>query len=100
MIDKMLLERKGVVGRGGYMERQAVPRITRGLKRLWERPTKFDYDGSLGEWKLGRKKVEQEKLRIAKGGTPAEDTIMISIEDQDEITAPGLSILFTSASLC
>lgn len=89
MIDKMLAEKKGVIGRGSYMERQAVPRITRGLKRLWERPTKFDYDGSVAEWKLGRKEAEQERLRIANGGAPAEDTVMVSVEDREVVTVSG-----------
>lgn len=68
MIDKFLEERKGVVGKGGYMERSTPGRITRGLKRLWDRTSKFDYDGSKIEWKLWRKAKEMEKERIAKSG--------------------------------
>lgn len=90
MIDKMLHERKAVVGRGGYMERQAVPRITRGLKMMWERPTRFDFDGSKAEWKLGRKAEEQERKRIADGGAPREDIVITSIEDREDIPVPGI----------
>jgi hypothetical protein len=73
MIDRVLEERKGVVGRGGYMERATRGRITRGLKRLWERPTKFDYDGSLIEWKLWRKAKEMENENIADRDSLDED---------------------------
>jgi hypothetical protein len=70
MIDKMLVEKKGVVGKGGYMERATSGRITRGLKRMWEREPSFDYDGSLSEWNQWRKAAEEEKRRIAAGGAP------------------------------
>jgi hypothetical protein len=88
MIDWALLERKGVVGRGGYMERQVVPRITRTLRRMWERPTKFDYDGTLGEWNTGRKEREVEKMRIENGGAPRGDA-QAPLEVNEDDSTPG-----------
>ncbi|KIN07311.1 hypothetical protein OIDMADRAFT_47225 [Oidiodendron maius Zn] len=64
MIDKILEERKAIVGPGGYMDRAVPGRITRGLKMMWERSTKFDFDGSMAEWNLGRKVKEMKKLGI------------------------------------
>jgi hypothetical protein len=75
MIDKFLEERKGIVGKGGYMERSTRGRITRGLKRLWDRTSKFDYDGSKIEWKLWRKAKVMEKERIAKGAASLGDFV-------------------------
>jgi len=88
MIDRVMEERKGVVGKGGYMERATNGRITRGLKRLWERPTKFDYDGSKSEWDLWRKAKEAERERIAKGSAPKE-VIQQTIEDGDDEERDG-----------
>ena len=81
MIDKMLVEKKGVVGKGGYMERSTKGRITRGLKRMWEREPSFDYDGSLSEWDQWRKKSEAEKRRIT-GGVPP-------LQSVEKEVAPG-----------
>lgn len=75
MIDKVLEERKAIVGAGGYMERATPGRITRGLKRMWDRSTKFDFDGSESEWKLGRKEKVMERLRIANGGAVVNDSL-------------------------
>jgi hypothetical protein len=93
MIDKMLVEKKGVVGKGGYMERATRGRITRGLKRMWEREPSFDYDGSLSEWKQWRKESEAEKRRIAAGGAPRESSgVMQSIEGEGGDSGPSKSI--------
>src|SRR3954468_335579 len=50
MIDQLMVEKKAVLGYGGYMERSTAGRITRGLKRMTLKNTKLDYDGSLSEW--------------------------------------------------
>jgi hypothetical protein len=67
MLDTMFIQRKGVVGRGGLMERQAVGRITRSLKMTWERNKPIDFDGSLGEWNAGRKWRVMSKYLVGKG---------------------------------
>lgn len=82
MIDWVLLKRKGIVGTGGYMERASPGRITRGLKMLWRRPTRFDFNGSVAEWNLGRKGAEAEKQRIANGGAPREGSAFVGSYDQ------------------
>ena len=82
MIDKMLVEKKGVVGKGGYMERSTKGRITRGLKRMWEREPSFDYDGSLSEWGQWRKKSEAEKRRVTADGVPP-------VQSVEKEVAPG-----------
>jgi hypothetical protein len=70
MIDKILEERRAITGFNGYMERATPGRITRGLKRMWDRTTRFDYRGTQEEWRLGRRAKEMEKYRIARGGKP------------------------------
>jgi hypothetical protein len=55
MIDFMLSEKKAVVGLGGYMERMKVARVTRGLRMMWNKNCRLDYDGTLSEWELWRK---------------------------------------------
>lgn len=69
MIDQLLEERKAILGPGGYMDRATRGRITRGLKRMWDRPTKFDFNGSKGEWKRGRKEKEMAKHKTVNHGT-------------------------------
>ena len=49
------------------MERSKFPRITRGLRRAFERHSKLDYDGSESEWNLWRREEEAEKRRIKMG---------------------------------
>lgn len=75
MIDRMLVEKKGVVGKGGYMERATRGRITRGLKMAWERSKGADFDGSLGEWNQWRKESEEEK-RLSIGGSSEDDGVL------------------------
>jgi len=67
MIDRILSEKKGIMGPGGYMERSKFPRITRGLRRVFERQSKLDFDGSESEWNLWRREEEAEKRRIKMG---------------------------------
>ena len=74
MIDQLLVERKSVMGKGGYLERQFGGRITRGLKRVWERKPPVDFDGSVSEWKMWRKERETEKERERKGLPPLQST--------------------------
>jgi len=71
MIDFILTEKKGILGPGGYVERSKFPRITRGLKRAFERHSKLDYDGSESEWKLWRKEAEAEKRQMKELGAAA-----------------------------
>ena len=70
MIDRILSKKKGIMGPGGYMERSSFPRITRGLKRAFERHTKLDFNGGESEWKLWRKGEEAEKNWIKEEGAP------------------------------
>jgi hypothetical protein len=78
MIDRMLIEKKGLLGKGGYMERAGQGRITRSLKRIWDREPGFDYNGSLGEWDSWRKSAEAKKRS---GVKPVEnDGVLESIE--------------------
>jgi hypothetical protein len=60
------------MGKGGYMERSTTGRITRGLKRAWERNPPIDFDGSLSEWKQWRKASEAGNESFANGGAPKE----------------------------
>ncbi|RDL37425.1 uncharacterized protein BP5553_04858 [Venustampulla echinocandica] len=80
MVEKMMVERKHVVGKGGLMERQGTARLTRSLRMAWETNRKMDFNGSIGEWKDGRKLVEINKERVAKGLPPME----VLEEDEDE----------------
>jgi hypothetical protein len=73
MIDKILGERKAIMGFNGYLDRNSPGRITRGLKRMWDKNSKLDSDGSEAEWTSGRKKKEIEKARIANGGKADDD---------------------------
>ena len=87
MIDKILEERKAIFGSGGYMDRSVPGRITRGLKLMWERSTKFDFDGSMAEWKLGRKAKEMGKLGIIIEDTLVDNTVEegeIALDDADD----------------
>lgn len=93
MIDRMLVEKKGVVGKGGYMERATRGRITRGLKRMWQRKPGFDYDGSQSEWKQWRREREVERKRVADGGTPKDGVTVDVVEPvEEDAAAPGKSI--------
>ncbi|PBP26690.1 hypothetical protein BUE80_DR002357 [Diplocarpon rosae] len=64
MLDRVLKERKHVVGKGGLAERKTSGRITRTLTSAWKRPIKSsDFDGSLGEWEQGRKERVLQECR-------------------------------------
>ena len=89
MIDLMLKEKKGVLGKGGYMERATRGRITRGLKRIWERGTACDYDGSVSEWNQWRRKSEEQKRNVAAGGLQNVGGVAFSVERG---VAPGMFI--------
>ncbi|KAG9246973.1 hypothetical protein BJ878DRAFT_477793 [Calycina marina] len=75
MIDRLLEEKKGVLGHGGIMERQRVPRITRTIRMAFERHKKLDFDGSEREWEEWRKYEVMEKKRISAGGKPRIGTL-------------------------
>jgi hypothetical protein len=85
MIDRILEERKAIVGPGGYMDRAAPGRITRSLKLIWARSTKFDFDGSMSEWKLGRRNREMAKLGIVIGDDVVEKAI-----EEGELAIDGI----------
>jgi len=63
-VDKCLAEQKNVVGKGGMMERSKARKITRGLRMMWQREQKFDFDGTIGEWNAWRKESKVEKVRL------------------------------------
>ena len=65
MIDKMMVEYKGVLGKGGLLERQKVPRMTRGMKLMLSRNPTIKHNGTMGEWQEGgRKPKELARLEI------------------------------------
>ena len=78
MLDQMLVERKGVVGKGGLTGRQQGGRITRSLRLAWERRKPIGFDGSISEWKGGRKKREEAKERERLGLPPLEEPIPVA----------------------
>jgi hypothetical protein len=55
MLDQLLVERKGVAGKGGLVERNRGGRVTRSMRMAWERNKPIDFDGSLSEWNQGRR---------------------------------------------
>lgn len=67
MLDQMLEERKGVVGKGGLVERQVSGRVTRSLRMAWNRTPAIGFDGSLSEWNRGRKEKVLRKWKIERG---------------------------------
>lgn len=89
MIDRMLVEKKGVVGKGGYMERATNGRITRGLKKMWNREPSFDYNGSETEWKQWRKESETEKRRTSPGGATKGSAAESVVDSVEKDVAPG-----------
>lgn len=66
-LDKMLREKKQVVGRGGLMERQRSGRVTRMLRCAWESNRRAGSDGSLGE-----KRLREVEMGRGLGGGRAE----------------------------
>src|SRR5258708_5104487 len=96
MIDRMLIEKKVVVGKGGYMERATRGRITRALKIMWLREPSFDYNGSLSEWKQWREESEAEKRCVAAGGAPKDGGVTQSIEGDGGQDTSGKSITRTA----
>jgi len=55
MIDKLVVENKGALA---YMDRQTAGRLTRGMKKVWER--RVDHDDSLREKNTGRKRTASQ----------------------------------------
>jgi hypothetical protein len=55
MLDQLLVERKGVAGKGGLVERNRGGRVTRSMRMAWERNKPIGFDGSLSEWNQGRR---------------------------------------------
>lgn len=74
MLDQMLDERKGVIGKGGLVERQLIGRITRTMTATWNRTPAINFDGSLSEWEQGRKEkvLSEYALLRARGPAPVE----------------------------
>lgn len=71
MIDK-LLSRKAIVK---YMERQSVPRITRAMKRVWNRDLKFDtYGGRKGQMENLKKQKASRKATAVKKSVDGVDS--------------------------
>lgn len=62
MVDHWMDKKKAVVGKGGVMERSSVKVLTRSLRMMFERESKMDFDGSLGEWELWRREEVEEKV--------------------------------------
>ncbi|EHL02613.1 hypothetical protein M7I_1407 [Glarea lozoyensis 74030] len=75
-LEKMLKERKHVVGPGGLVERGKTRRITRALTNAWNRGSQMNFDGSMGEWEEWRKRALENESRRAKG--------LCSIEEEEE----------------
>lgn len=89
MLDHLLLKHKAVVGKGGLAERQPGGRVTRALRLAWQRslgaadlhpsiqprriPSALDFDGSISEWNLWRRKEVEQKRRARLGLPPLED---------------------------
>lgn len=69
-LDELLVERKHVVGPGGLMERSSRGKLTRSLTFAFRRNRDMDFDGSIDEWKAGRRLVEVNKYRLKKGMVP------------------------------
>lgn len=67
MLDRVLSEKKAVMC---LVERQSTGRITRSLRMAWECNRKGDFDGSLSEWKMGRKLKEEDRRRAEMGLPP------------------------------
>lgn len=91
MLDQMLVERKGVVGKDGLMERQHGGRITRSLRLAWERRKPINFDGSISEWNNGRKKREEAKERERLGLPPQleEGEVKVGVGDAEKDAASG-----------
>lgn len=79
MIDKLLSERKAAVK---FMERQKLGKVTRSMKRVWDRGLNFD--GSVKEWLNGRKE-KLEKLVMEK----ASDKLTAAVENNTEGVSSG-----------
>lgn len=84
MVKKMLVERKQVVGEGGLVARQTAPRLTRTLTKAWDSKRKMNFDGSIGEWKKGRKLRELNKERATKALAPVVPVVPDDYEDDHD----------------
>jgi hypothetical protein len=75
-LEKMLKERKHVVGPGGLVERGKASRLTRALTNAWNRGSQMNFDGSIGEWEEWRQRALENESRRAKG--------LCSVEEEEE----------------
>ncbi len=85
MLDQILAERKHVVGKGGLVERYSGGRITRTTKRTFDRIHRLDFDGSLSEWKQGRRDKVMYAYMVSTGKLKPVDSMAA---DKDAV-APG-----------
>jgi hypothetical protein len=76
-LDKVLLERKHVVGPGGLVERGQAKRLTRTIHSAWKRGSKLNFDGSIAEWEEWRKRAVENESRRSKG--------LRSLEEEEEL---------------
>jgi hypothetical protein len=90
MLDKMLKEKKQVVGRGGLMERQQTGRITSFLRMCWESNRRADFDGSLGEWNVGERR---DRVRAERRLPPLEDVAPATAQVTRKLFLPPISHL-------
>lgn len=67
LIDRLLVEHKGLLGPGGYVERGQYKRLNRAINRSFLSNRKQNFTGSLQEWKMGRKQEVEDKNRREKG---------------------------------
>jgi hypothetical protein len=75
-LNKMLLERKHVVGPGGLVERGQAKHLTRTIHSAWKRGSKLNFDGSIAEREEWRKRAVENESRRSKG--------LCSLEEEEE----------------
>ncbi len=99
MLDQMLEERKGVVGKGGLVERMRGGRVTRTVTLCWERRRPIGFDGSLSEWNNGRKKQVEKKERDTLGLPPLEEPVFESGNVREFAAGKAPSFSFREAKM-
>lgn len=67
LINRLLVEHKSLLGPGGYIERGRYKRLNRAINRSFLSNRKQNFNGSLQEWKMGRKHEMEDKERREKG---------------------------------
>jgi hypothetical protein len=75
-LDKMLIECKHVVGKGGLVERGKARHLTRALTYAWKRGSQMNFDGSIGEWQQWRRHAMENQSRRYRG--------LRSIEEEED----------------